>query len=76
MKKDKYHPANVQVYYINPFNGHHTLIELWHDPLGRFTVRAGASSDYSYTGMITGMTSMDDMRRGIEAHYKTGKLFK
>jgi len=74
-KPAKYQPNNEHVTYRNPFNGRNTIIELWSNPIGQFTVRAGASSNFSYTGFIPGIESMPDMKEAINRHYTDGKLF-
>jgi hypothetical protein len=72
----KYQPENEQVTYTNPFNRRKTIVELWNEPIGQFTVRAGADSDYSYTGFIENIVNMDKMKEAIQIHYATGKLFR
>lgn len=73
---DKYQPDNEHVKYRNPLNGRNTIIELWSNPIGQFTVRAGATSDFSYTGFIPDVVNMADMKLAIDKHYTDGKIFK
>lgn len=72
----KYHPDNSQVVYKNLFNGRDTIVELWNNPFGQFTVRAGANSEFSYTGFIPNVTEWLEFRNAIAEKYKSGKLFK
>jgi len=51
-KYTPYHPDNSQVIVTNPHTGYKTIIEIWANPVGQYTVRAGASSEYSYTGFV------------------------
>jgi hypothetical protein len=72
----KYQPENEQVTYTNPFNRRKTIVELWNEPIGQFTIRAGADSEYSYSGFIEGVASMNEMKEAIQTRYATGKLFR
>ncbi len=72
----KIDPNNEQVYYVNPHTGRNTCVELWANPLGHFTIRTGANSDYSYTGLLKGITDMEHMKRAIKEHHSKGELFK
>lgn len=71
----KYQPDNEQVTLINSLNERETIVELWHKPIGRYTVRAGANSNYSYTEFIPNITDMQQMRSEIIEHHKAGKVF-
>jgi hypothetical protein len=71
----KYLSDNEHVIYRNPFNGRNTIIELWSNPIGQFTVRSGATSDYSYTGFIPDVNDMQAMRTAVKQRYDIGKIF-
>jgi len=75
MKLEKYHPDNKQISLVNPFNGRKTVIEIWANPLGQYTVRAGASSDFSYTGHVPNMSSIENVEAAIISLHQAGKIF-
>lgn len=73
----KYKPENEQIILTNPHNGRKTITELWNDDkIGTFTVRAGANSDFSYTGLLLHVTNMEEMKTAIVAYHEEGKLFR
>lgn len=72
----KYNADNEQIILINPLNGRKTIVELWHTPIGQYTVRAGANSDFSYTGLIPNVADMNQMRVRIIEHHELGKVFR
>ena len=71
-----YKPDNVQIVLTNPFNSRKTIIELWANPIGQYTVRAGANSDFSYTGLIRNIANMDHMKTAIIEHHNANKVFR
>jgi len=72
----KYKADNEQITLRNPLNGRNTIVELWANPIGQFMVRAGANSDFSYTGLIKDIADIDQMKIAIQKHYEDGKLFR
>ncbi len=72
----KYQEDNKQIILTNPFNGRKTIIEMWSNPLGQYTVRAGTHSEYSYTGFIPNVGNMELFEERLHLKHLNKEIFK
>jgi hypothetical protein len=71
-----FNATNKQITLINPHNNKKTVVEIWANHIGQYTVRAGANSDFSYTGFMTECESIEQVEEKILHAHKEGRIFK